>query len=72
MAQIDSTRNIYGVRYLTTGHTIVSHEIKSFYDGKLFDTDVHHAEGDSEALLYEDGKFVRINASGTKLEINPM
>jgi len=72
MAQIDSTRDIYGVRYLTTGHTIVSHEIKSFYDGKLFDTDVHHAEGDSEALLYEDGKFVRINASGTKLEINPM
>ena len=72
MAQIDSTRDIYGVRYLATGHTIVSHEIRSFYGGKLFDTDVHHAEGDSEALLYEDGKFVRINAQGTRLEINPM
>jgi len=72
MAQIDSTLNIYGVRYLTTGHTIVASEIKSFYDGKLFDTDVHHAGGHSEALLYEDGKFSRVNAQGTKLDINPM
>jgi hypothetical protein len=72
MAQIDSTLNIYGVRYLTTGHTIVANEIKSFYDGKLFDTDVHHAGGHSEALLYEDGKFSRVNAQGTKLDINPM
>ena len=72
MAQIDSTLSIYDVRYLTTGHTIVASEIKSFYDGKLFDTDVHHAGGHSEALLYEDGKFVRVNAQGTRLEINPM
>jgi hypothetical protein len=72
MAQIDSTLNIYGVHYLTTGHTIVANEIKSFYDGKLFDTDVHHAGGHSEALLYEDGKFSRVNAQGTKLDINPM
>jgi hypothetical protein len=72
MAQIDSTRDIYRVRYLTTGHTIVSHEIRSFYDGKLFDTDVHHAEGDSEALLYEDGKFSRVNGKGEKSPVNPM
>ena len=45
MAQIDSTLNVYDVRYITTGHTIVANEIRSFYDGKLFDTDVHHAAG---------------------------
>jgi len=72
MAQIDSTRDIYRVRYLATGHTIVSHEIRSFYDGKLFDTDVHHAAGDSEALLYEDGKFWRVNGIGQKGEVQPM
>lgn len=72
VAQIDSTLNIYGVRYITTGHTIVANEIKSFYDGKLFDTDVHHAGGHSEALLYEGGKFTRVNANGDKLDINPM
>ena len=72
MAQIDSTLNIYGVRYITTGHTIVANEIRSFYDGKLFDTDVHHAGGHSEALLYEDGKFSRVNATGQKSDISPM
>ena len=72
MAQIDSTLNIYGVRYITTGHTIVANEIRSFYDGKLFDTDVHHAGGHSEALLYEDGKFSRVNATGQKSDISQM
>jgi len=72
MAQIDSTLSIYDVRHITTGHTIVANEIRSFYDGKLFDTDVHHAGGHSEALLYEDGKFWRVNPKGEKLEISPM
>jgi len=71
-AQIDSTLNIYNVRYITTGHTIVAEEIKSFYDGKLFDTDVHHAGGHSEALLYEDGKFSRVNGKGEKSAVNPL
>ena len=70
MAQIDSTLSIYDVRYITTGHTIVAEEIKSFYDGKLFDTDVHHAGGHSEALLYEDGKFSRVNGNGEKSAIS--
>jgi hypothetical protein len=70
--QIDSTLNIYDVRYIATGHTIVANEIRSFYDGKLFDCDVHHADGHSEALLYEDGKFWRVNGAGEKSDINPM
>ncbi len=72
MAQIDSTLNVYGVRYISTGHTIVANEIRSFYDGKLFDTDVHHAAGHSEALLFEDGKFWRVNATGEKSDIAPL
>jgi len=72
MAQIDSTLDIYDVRYITTGHTIVANEIRSFYDGKLFDTDVHHAAGHSEALLFEDGKFWRVNGAGEKSDVNPM
>ena len=72
MAQIDSTLDIYDVRYITTGHTIVANEIRSFYDGKLFDTDVHHADGHSEALLFEDSKFWRVNGAGEKSDVNPM
>jgi hypothetical protein len=72
MAQIDSTLNIYDVRYITTGHTIVANEIRSFYDGKLFDTDVHHAGGHSEALLFEDGKFSRVSGTGEKSDVAPL
>jgi hypothetical protein len=72
MAQIDSTLNIYDARYITTGTYHCVRGNKSFYDGKLFDTDVHHAGGHSEALLYEDGKFSRVNGKGEKSAVNPL
>ena len=67
--QIDSTLNIYGVRHISTGHTVIANEIKSLYKGKLFNTDVHHADGHSEALLIDNGKFWRINAAGEKFPV---
>jgi hypothetical protein len=72
MEQIDSTLNIYNVRHISTGHTIISDEIRSVYGGKVFDTDVHHAGGHSEALLIENGKFWRVNAAGEKMDIAPI
>ena len=72
VAQVDSTLNIYGVNQITTGHTIISTEIRSLYNGKLYDTDVHHAEGRSEALLIDDKKFWRVNNKGEKSEIKPV
>ncbi len=70
--QIDSTLDIYNVRAITTGHTIIANEIRSLYNGKVFNTDVHHAEGRSEALLIDDGKFWRVNTAGEKFDIKPM
>jgi hypothetical protein len=64
--QIDSTISKFNIRYITTGHTIVADTISSWYGGKVFNTDVHHAAGKSEALLIENGKFFRINANGEK------
>jgi hypothetical protein len=72
MQQVDSTLNIYGVNQITTGHTIISTEIRSLYGGKLYNTDVHHAEGQSEALLIDDKKFWRVNNKGEKFEIKPV
>ena len=69
--QIDSTLQFYGVRHIGTGHTIIANNISSLFDGKLFDTDVHHADGHSEALLLENGKFFRINTAGEKLPVAP-
>src|SRR6188768_144420 len=72
ITQIDSTLDIYGVRAITTGHTIIANEIRSLYDSKVFNTDVHHAQGHSEALLIDNGKYWRVNTSGEKLEIKPI
>jgi hypothetical protein len=72
MHQIDSTLDLFNVRHITTGHTIIANEIRSLYGGKLFDTDVHHSAGHSEALLIEKGKFWRVNAAGEKLDIKPI
>src|SRR4030095_7816107 len=43
--QINSTLDIYGVRNISTGHTIIANEISSVYGTKVFNTDVHHAQG---------------------------
>ena len=69
ISQIDSTLDIFGVKHISTGHTIIANEISSVYGEKVFNTDVHHAEGHSEALLIDDKKFWRVNASGEKLDI---
>ena len=67
--QVDSTLSIYGVKHIATGHTIIADTISVLYNGKLFNTDVHHVIGHSEALLFEDGKYYRVNPIGEKLLI---
>jgi hypothetical protein len=69
IAQVDSTLDNYRVKYISTGHTIIANEISSVYGGKVFNTDVHHAEGHSEALLIDNGNFWRVNAAGEKLDV---
>jgi len=64
--QIDSTLSLFDVKHIVTGHTIVADTVSVWYDGRILDTDVHHSEGKSEALLIEENKFYRINAEGKK------
>lgn len=59
-SMIDSTLSIYKVQHIATGHTIIADTISVLYDHKIFNTDVHHAGGKSEALLKEKGHFYRI------------
>ena len=65
--QIDSTLSQFGVKHIITGHSIVADTISVWYNGKLLNTDVHHAAGKSEALLIENDKFYRVNAEGHKV-----
>ena len=71
MEQVDSSLQFYGVRYISTGHTIIARNISSLFDGKVFNTDVHHADGHSEALLVENGKFTRVNDAGERFPVEP-
>ena len=65
--QIDSTLSQFGINHIITGHTIVSDTISVWYNGKILNTDVHHAAGKSEALLIEDNKYYRVNPEGKKV-----
>ena len=65
-AQIAETFSKFRVRKIVTGHSVVADTISVWYKGKLINTDVHHANGHSEALLIEGDKFYRVNALGEK------
>jgi hypothetical protein len=65
--QIENTLSQYQVKHIITGHSIVSDTISVWYNGKLFNTDVPHAAGKSEALLIENDKWYRTNPEGQKV-----
>ncbi|NML22970.1 redoxin family protein [Pseudoflavitalea sp. G-6-1-2] len=62
--QLDSTLKFYKADHIITGHTIISDTISSLFNGKLFNTDTHHAAGNSEALLINGKRFYRTNQEG--------
>lgn len=67
IGQIDSTLQKYNVKKIASGHTVISETISVLHNGKLINTDVHHAKGHSEALLVEGGKYYRITIHGEKI-----
>jgi hypothetical protein len=68
-AQINKTLSRYRVKHIFTGHSIVADTISVWFNGKVINTDVHHAEGKSEAVLVENGKYYRVNLKGNKVEL---
>jgi hypothetical protein len=66
IGQIDSTLEKFNVKHIATGHTVIADTISVLHNGKLFNTDVHHAKGHSEALLIDGGKYYRITIAGEK------
>lgn len=66
---IDSTLLQYRARYIATGHTIIADTISTLFDKKVFNTDVQHYKGRSEALYIEKGKFYRTTVLGEKFLI---
>ncbi len=67
LQQIDSTLSQFRVKHIVTGHSIVADTVSVWYNGRVINTDTHHAEGKSEALLIEREKYYRVNAEGKKV-----
>ena len=65
--QIDNTLEVFNVKHIITGHSIIADTISVLHDGKLINLDVHHAVGNSEALFIEGDKEFRITKNGEKL-----
>jgi hypothetical protein len=65
--QLDSTLIKFKISRIVTGHTIVADTISVHYGGKVINTDVHHAERKSEALLIEGNSFYRVSYQGNKV-----
>lgn len=66
---VNKTLSRYRVKHIFTGHSIVADTISVWYEGKVVNTDVHHAEGKSEAVLAEGGKYYRVNVKGSRTEL---
>jgi hypothetical protein len=67
--QVDNTLAQYNVKYIATGHTVIADTISVLYNGKVFNTDIHHAKQVPQGLLIENGKFYRATATGERLQI---
>jgi hypothetical protein len=64
MAQVDSTLQQYGCKYIVVGHTIVKWNIASYYGGKVIAVDVDEHTGNLQAALYENGEWYTMDAYG--------
>jgi hypothetical protein len=69
--QVDSTLSAYKVKRIATGHTVIADTISVLYNGRLLNTDVHHAKGHTEGILVEEGNYYRIKMSGEKILVIP-
>ena len=58
--------NLFNVKQIITGHSLIADTISISYEGKVINLDVHHAGGHSEALFIEGGKQFRISKDGDK------
>lgn len=72
-AEAEHVENVlqhFGAKHIAIGHTLAEH-IGHDYDGRVLRVDVHHAGGNSEALLFADGSYWRVDGSGQRHALEP-
>lgn len=65
---VDAVLAHFGARYLAIGHTLAAH-VGHTHGGRVLRTDVDHAGGTSEALLFADGAWWRADAEGVRMPL---
>lgn len=64
-AFIDRTLLQFGCKSIVVGHTVVKWNIASYYGGKVIGVDVDEHTREPEAALYENGKWLTVDTSGS-------
>lgn len=59
----------WGAEKIVTGHTVVADTVSVHYNGKVFNTDTKHIEGESEALLIEGHNYYRVDQLGRRYSL---
>lgn len=63
-AEVSKTLQIFQVKRIIVGHTIVKGNVAFYYDGKVLGMDVDRHKGDHQAAIYENGKWLAVNDKG--------
>lgn len=69
-AELEETLNIYQVKRVIVGHTIVASNVGFYYNGKVLGIDVNQHEGKHEGALYENQNWYKISTTGKKENIS--
>ena len=66
LEQVDSQLTYFGVQNIVVGHSQMD-SISTFHNGHVIAIDVRVPElGGQQALLWQDSKFFRVDASGDR------
>lgn len=68
-AEVDTTLNLFGVKRIVVGHTIVPENVGFYYQGKVLGLDVNGHAGQYEAAFYSNGKWFKLKADGERMAI---
>jgi hypothetical protein len=66
---VNNTLRKFKVKHIFTGHTIIGDAIGSYWNNKVINTDIHHADGKSEAVLIEGDQYYRVNNKGERIPL---
>lgn len=63
-AEVKRTLELFDVKRIIAGHTIMEGNVAFYYDGKVLGVDVNRHKGDHQAAVFENGKWHAVDDKG--------